>query len=59
MRFFALDPGDMRTTMHFAAVPAADPAALRDPADVAREMLRFLAADRAGVRFGAKEWRNA
>lgn len=42
IRFWAVDPGDMRTPMHFAAVPDADPEALKDPALAARQLLQFL-----------------
>ncbi len=60
VRFLALDPGDMRTAMHFAAIPDADPEKLRDPARVAEEMLAFLARarDAEGVRFSASAWRE-
>lgn len=61
VRFLALDPGDMRTAMHFAAIPDADPETLRDPARVAEAMLAFLARARQteGVRFSASAWRDA
>ena len=60
LRFVAVDPGDMRTAMHFAAVPGADAGALRDPSDVARELVRFLGdLEECGpVRFAATEWRH-
>ncbi|MGH9902329.1 MAG: SDR family NAD(P)-dependent oxidoreductase [Pyrinomonadaceae bacterium] len=38
VRFLSLDPGDMGTPMHAAAVPDADPATLRRPEDAAREL---------------------
>ncbi|MGZ3736795.1 MAG: SDR family NAD(P)-dependent oxidoreductase, partial [Bdellovibrionota bacterium] len=38
----AVDPGDLRTALHFAAVPDADPAALKDPALAARQLADFL-----------------
>lgn len=44
LHFLAVDPGDMATPMHFAAVPDADAASLKDPADAARA-LRALIAD--------------
>lgn len=44
IQFLALDPGDMRTPMHFAAIPEADPEALRDPEDSATRLLQLLAA---------------
>lgn len=42
IQFWALDPGDMRTPMHFAAVPEADPEQLKDPALAAEQLLQFL-----------------
>jgi NAD(P)-dependent dehydrogenase (short-subunit alcohol dehydrogenase family) len=38
VRFLSLDPGDMDTPMHAAAVPDADPATLKRPEDAAREL---------------------
>ena len=55
VRVYALDPGDMRTRMHAAADPDADPSTLLDPADVAPAVLR-LADDPA---FPAGRWRAA
>ncbi len=46
----AVDPGDMDTPLHAAALPDADPASLRDPRDAAAEIVaRIAAARRAGV----------
>ena len=48
----AVDPGDMDTPLHAAALPDADPATLKRPADAAREIVALIAAslrDRAGV----------
>jgi NAD(P)-dependent dehydrogenase (short-subunit alcohol dehydrogenase family) len=45
VRFLALDPGDMATPMHFAAIPDADPSQLRDPADSAARILELVAAE--------------
>ena len=42
-RVLVFDPGDMNTAMHQAAIPDADPAELRDPADSARALLRAMA----------------
>lgn len=42
-RVLVFDPGDMNTAMHRDAVPDADPAQLRDPADSARALLRAIA----------------
>jgi NAD(P)-dependent dehydrogenase (short-subunit alcohol dehydrogenase family) len=44
VRVLALDPGDMDTPLHALAVPDADPAQLKRPADAARELLERLAA---------------
>lgn len=41
VRFLTIDPGDMRTPMHFQAVPDADPEKLRDP-DVAAQLIMDL-----------------
>jgi len=43
VRVLVADPGDMNTQMHRDAVPDADPAALRDPADSARSLLVAIA----------------
>jgi len=45
LKFLAIDPGDMRTPLHFAAVPNADPSQLRDPADSARAIVALLEFD--------------
>ena len=37
-------PGDMDTPLHALAVPDANPADLRHPADAAREIVAFLEA---------------
>jgi NAD(P)-dependent dehydrogenase (short-subunit alcohol dehydrogenase family) len=42
--FLSLDPGDMDTPLHTAAVPEADPAALKRPEAAAAEVVRALAA---------------
>ncbi|HEY0820569.1 MAG TPA: SDR family oxidoreductase, partial [Rhizobacter sp.] len=44
VRVLALDPGDMDTPLHALAVPGADPATLKRPADAAREILQHLVA---------------
>ena len=44
VRVLVADPGDMDTQMHRDAVPDADPADLRDPADSARALLAAIAA---------------
>ena len=42
VRFIALDPGDMDTPMHAAAVPDADPTSLKSPAVVADELAETI-----------------
>jgi hypothetical protein len=44
VRFLAIDPGDMDTPLHRAAVPDANPAELRDPADSARALIALIEA---------------
>jgi len=47
----AVDPGDMDTPLHAAAVPDADPATLKRPRDAAREIVARIDRERAaGVR---------
>jgi len=43
VRFLSLDPGDMDTPMHAAALPGADPATLRRPEVSAREFVEAIA----------------
>jgi NAD(P)-dependent dehydrogenase (short-subunit alcohol dehydrogenase family) len=50
VRFWSLDPGEMDTAMHAAALPEADPASLRRPAAVARGILALLAHPEGAVR---------
>ena len=45
LQFVVVDPGEMDTVMHHAAVPDADRSALRDPDEVARALLDRIAAD--------------
>lgn len=52
VRVIAHDPGDMDTPMHAQALPDADPATLKRPAQSARELLECIAAqvaEREGV----------
>lgn len=50
VRVLALDPGDMDTPLHAQAVPDADPASLKPPAQAAAELLAALRqARQAGV----------
>jgi NAD(P)-dependent dehydrogenase (short-subunit alcohol dehydrogenase family) len=50
VRFLSLDPGDMDTPMHAAALPDADPATLKRPRDAARELIALIDAERAASR---------
>jgi NAD(P)-dependent dehydrogenase (short-subunit alcohol dehydrogenase family) len=43
IRFLALDPGDMDTPMHAAAIPDADPSTLKRPEQSARELADAIA----------------
>jgi NAD(P)-dependent dehydrogenase (short-subunit alcohol dehydrogenase family) len=42
VRVRAVDPGDMDTPLHALAVPDADPATLKRPADAAREIIALI-----------------
>ena len=42
VRFLSLDPGDMDTPMHAAAIPDADPASLKRPEQAARELIEAI-----------------
>ncbi len=56
VRIYAVDPGDMDTDMHRAAIPDADPSELARPDDVALAFVRLVttgAADLAGRRLEA------
>ena len=44
VRFLSLDPGDMDTPMHAAAMPDADPTTLKRPRTAARELAEAIAA---------------
>ena len=44
VRVVSFDPGDMDTPLHALAVPDADPASLKRPADAARELIAHIAA---------------
>ena len=48
----AVDPGDMDTPLHAAAVPDADPATLKRPRDAAREIVARIDAERVAARRG-------
>jgi NAD(P)-dependent dehydrogenase (short-subunit alcohol dehydrogenase family) len=61
VRVFSVDPGDMNTAMHAAAVPDADPATLADPEAVAERIVRMLESERpeSGRRVEASTWEDA
>jgi NAD(P)-dependent dehydrogenase (short-subunit alcohol dehydrogenase family) len=42
VRVVSVDPGEMNTVMHRAALPDADPATLAEPAEVAERLVRLL-----------------
>jgi hypothetical protein len=44
VRFLSIDPGDMDTPLHAAAVPDADPATLKRPEAAARELADAIGA---------------
>lgn len=44
VHFLSLDPGDMDTPMHAAAIPRADPSTLKRPEQAAHELLDAIAA---------------
>ena len=43
VRVVSVDPGDMDTPLHALAIPEADPAGLKRPADSAREIADLIA----------------
>ncbi|HEX3776246.1 MAG TPA: SDR family oxidoreductase [Polyangiaceae bacterium] len=45
VRSFSVDPGEMDTRMHAAAMPDADPSTLARPADVAEKIVRLIRSD--------------
>ena len=50
VRVLAVDPGDMNTPLHAQAVPDADPASLKRPADAAREIIALVASHATGLQ---------
>ncbi|MEJ7602786.1 MAG: SDR family oxidoreductase [Kofleriaceae bacterium] len=59
VRVLAVDPGEMDTAMHAAAIPDADRAALQQPASVAARIIEMIEDDiraRAGARLVAPGW---
>lgn len=53
IRVFAIDPGEMDTAMHAAALPDADRTQLADPAEIARRILDTLQAGTEDLRWTA------
>ena len=59
VRVLSIDPGEMNTLMHAAAIPEADPTTLGDPADVARKIVDMIDQPTrapSGARLGAPGW---
>jgi len=54
VRIHAVDPGDMDTAMHRAAIPEADPAGLARPTDVAEAFVRLAAEPHEQSRLEAR-----
>jgi NAD(P)-dependent dehydrogenase (short-subunit alcohol dehydrogenase family) len=62
VRVLAVDPGEMDTVMHAAAIPDADRAALQRPAEVAARILEMIEDDArapSGARLVAPRWEPA
>lgn len=59
VRFLSVDPGEMDTTMHAAAMPEADPSTLARPEVVATTLAAMMrdAAIPSGARLEASTWR--
>jgi NAD(P)-dependent dehydrogenase (short-subunit alcohol dehydrogenase family) len=55
VRFYALDPGDMRTAMHQAAFPGEDISDRAAPEDRAPALLKLLNGDLPSGRYRADE----
>lgn len=53
LRILSVDPGEMDTAMHAAAMPEADPATLRRPAESAARILALLPQATSGSRIQA------
>lgn len=58
VRVFSVDPGEMDTAMHAAAIPEADREALQRPAEVAVKIVDMIEGERArsGERLVAPSW---
>jgi hypothetical protein len=62
VRVLAVDPGEMDTVMHAAAIPDADRASLARPAEVAARIVDMIEDDAravSGARLGAASWERA
>ena len=62
VRFLTIDPGEMDTAMHAAAMPDADRSALARPSDVAARIAEIIVSGEAiasGSRIEASAWRKA
>jgi NAD(P)-dependent dehydrogenase (short-subunit alcohol dehydrogenase family) len=59
VRFFGVDPGEMDTEMHAAAIPDADRATLSRPSEVAEQIADMVEDDSiaSGARVEAASWR--
>jgi NAD(P)-dependent dehydrogenase (short-subunit alcohol dehydrogenase family) len=58
VRFLSIDPGDMDTEMHAAAIPDADPSTLQKPEEAARriiEIIRHVGEFPSGLRLQAAQ----
>jgi short-subunit dehydrogenase len=59
VRILAVDPGEMDTVMHAAAIPDADRATLAKPAEVATRIVAMIEDDtraKSGARLAALQW---
>ena len=62
VRVLAVDPGEMDTVMHAAAIPEADRATLAHPDDVAARIIDMIEDDaraKTGARLSASRWERA
>jgi NAD(P)-dependent dehydrogenase (short-subunit alcohol dehydrogenase family) len=61
VRVLSVDPGDMNTALHAAAVPDADLGTLADPDDVAARIVGMIEGQdpASGSRVEARTWQRA
>jgi NAD(P)-dependent dehydrogenase (short-subunit alcohol dehydrogenase family) len=62
VRVLAIDPGEMDTAMHAAAIPEADRATLAQPAEIAARIVEMIEDDAravSGARLVAPRWERA